>query len=543
MKSPKRRCGTKTSAAHAAKTPPRQTKVSAKKLKKEKMRQEKMQAASAAATAGKPRPSALKKKGEPPAESRDAEAPRVSFAQKPPEEVFVGTPPRPTRTRKDEPMNSPRMSLNEAKDILDEMCAADATEDESQEQESSAEASGSAASEEEDHDDDLDDDDNDDAAEGSEEEDDEDQSEELGEGSEEEGPQGSSEPEQDASDEASGEGDGDSSSHDDEPPPPPKKGSKKATRDEVARQPKAPEPAKRKHKHIEKETRGREEEKGGKKKKQKRGSPKREAGQAAHARSKGRGKEKKQKQGSPEREAPRPLKKKAKDRAQQAGPKALQAAEQKLTINSNSHHTEYLRYKRWERFPKELGARILDEDSRMRLFADYVEAKGNVSKILLMHQQQLVEQQRSKIRYGFRGEKWVRDTHGDLKGEKIMARKKAQGLKTIADPESPEDSLYFVFVEINIDDIRDLQRITKLEITGTIDDEMLKAFTEAGGVLDPTKQLALGTGVPADTMAKALQTAGGIASAAGKPKPSKKANDASKANKAGYQRKSKPNQF
>lgn len=55
-----------------------------------------------------------------------------------------------------------------------------------------------------------------------------------------------------------------------------------------------------------------------------------------------------------------------------------------------------------------------------------------------------------------------------------------QKLRTIADPESPEDSLYFVFVEINIDDIRDLQRITKLEITGTIDDEMLKAFTEAG---------------------------------------------------------------
>ena len=73
---------------------------------------------------------------------------------------------------------------------------------------------------------------------------------------------------------------------------------------------------------------------------------------------------------------------------------------------------------------------------------------------------------------------------------------------------------------------------------------VLNEYTrEAGGVLDPTKQLALGTGVPADTMAKALQTAGGIASAAGKPKPSKKVNDANKANKAGYQRKSKPNQF
>ena len=49
----------------------------------------------------------------------------------------------------------------------------------------------------------------------------------------------------------------------------------------------------------------------------------------------------------------------------------------------------------------------------------------------------------------------------------------------MADPESPEDSLYYCFIEINIDDLRELQRITKMEISGKIDEGTLKAFTEA----------------------------------------------------------------
>ena len=58
----------------------------------------------------------------------------------------------------------------------------------------------------------------------------------------------------------------------------------------------------------------------------------------------------------------------------------------------------------------------------------------------------------------------------------------AETIRTIADPESPDDSLYFVFIEINIDDIRELQRITKLEIAGAIDENILQAFTQAGTV-------------------------------------------------------------
>ena len=51
-------------------------------------------------------------------------------------------------------------------------------------------------------------------------------------------------------------------------------------------------------------------------------------------------------------------------------------------------------------------------------------------------------------------------------------------LRTISDPESPEDKLFFAFVEINIDDIRELRRITKLELSGGVDAETLAAFTK-----------------------------------------------------------------
>ncbi|CAE7217624.1 unnamed protein product [Symbiodinium sp. KB8] len=156
--------------------------------------------------------------------------------------------------------------------------------------------------------------------------------------------------------------------------------------------------------------------------------------------------------------------------------KKLARAEKKLkTVNSSTHHTEYLRYKRWiknrKRFPQALVGRIETEDGRANLFRDYIEAGGKVEQILLKHEQMLSEQQR-----------------------------------TIPDPESPEDKLFFVFVEINIDDIRELKRITKLELSGGVDAETLSAFTKAGGVLDPKAQLANADGRGNQTaMNKALE--------------------------------------
>lgn len=48
------------------------------------------------------------------------------------------------------------------------------------------------------------------------------------------------------------------------------------------------------------------------------------------------------------------------------------------------------------------------------------------------------------------------------------------------DPEFPgeDEHLYFVLVEFNIEDIKELKRITQLELTGTLDQDGLKAFVE-----------------------------------------------------------------
>ena len=50
----------------------------------------------------------------------------------------------------------------------------------------------------------------------------------------------------------------------------------------------------------------------------------------------------------------------------------------------------------------------------------------------------------------------------------------------MADPEFPGENelLYFVMVEMNIEDVKELRRITQLEMEGTLDSEGLKAFVE-----------------------------------------------------------------
>ena len=52
--------------------------------------------------------------------------------------------------------------------------------------------------------------------------------------------------------------------------------------------------------------------------------------------------------------------------------------------------------------------------------------------------------------------------------------------RTVADPEFPGENelLYFVMVEMNIEDVKELRRITQLEMEGTLDSEGLKAFVE-----------------------------------------------------------------
>jgi hypothetical protein len=53
--------------------------------------------------------------------------------------------------------------------------------------------------------------------------------------------------------------------------------------------------------------------------------------------------------------------------------------------------------------------------------------------------------------------------------------------RTIPDPEFPgeDEHLFFVMVELNLDDVKELKRVTALEMQGTLDAEGVKAFVEA----------------------------------------------------------------
>ena len=171
---------------------------------------------------------------------------------------------------------------------------------------------------------------------------------------------------------------------------------------------------------------------------------------------------------------------------------AEKAASDDEKINSNTHHKEYLRYKRWirngKRFPTVLGSRLTTEDGRAKLFVDWGKCGGDVDAIICKHEQSLTESQASQVKWGFRSEKWVTEKHGEEKGKRIIERKKTQGLY-IADPEEPEDSLYFCLIDIDLKNINELKKVTSLEAKGQVSDEMLKAFTTAGGVLDPQASL------------------------------------------------------
>ena len=53
--------------------------------------------------------------------------------------------------------------------------------------------------------------------------------------------------------------------------------------------------------------------------------------------------------------------------------------------------------------------------------------------------------------------------------------------RTMEDPEFPgeDEYLYFVLVEFNVEDIKELKRIVQLELTGSLDADGVKAFVEA----------------------------------------------------------------
>ena len=219
-------------------------------------------------------------------------------------------------------------------------------------------------------------------------------------------------------------------------------------------------------------------------------------------------KEKDEKKGDSDEKAEKEEKgKKDKNKKKKKDKKKLEDAEGR--VNSSTHHTQWQAYKRWirnkKRFPSSLAAKINTNEGRSELFKTWVECGGKEKEVILRCTQELEEANRSEVRYGFRSEKWLADNHGQKKADKIIERKKSQGL-FISDPECEDEQLFFVLVNIDISNINELRRITQMEVKGGVSSEMLKAFTDQGGVLDP-KALKVGDFDKSGGMAKALEFA------------------------------------
>ena len=136
----------------------------------------------------------------------------------------------------------------------------------------------------------------------------------------------------------------------------------------------------------------------------------------------------------------------------------------------------------------------------MQLFNDYMDHGKDFAQVEAIFKSRLEESQKTTVKYGFRNDQWLKKHHGEKKAEKIMARKKSLGLKLVSTiallpttfpalasqgfhvrfahhscqgrwrtPEFPgeDEFLYFVLVEFNIEDIKELKRITQLELTGS----------------------------------------------------------------------------
>lgn len=70
----------------------------------------------------------------------------------------------------------------------------------------------------------------------------------------------------------------------------------------------------------------------------------------------------------------------------------------------------------------------LRQESRDKLFQDFVELKGDAAEIVLRHEARLEETQKTEIKWGFRPLKWMQDRHGESKAAKLVKRKQELGL-------------------------------------------------------------------------------------------------------------------
>ena len=69
------------------------------------------------------------------------------------------------------------------------------------------------------------------------------------------------------------------------------------------------------------------------------------------------------------------------------------------------------------------------QESRDKLFEDYVDLGGNVEEMIVRYEARHEETKQSKTRWGFRPEKWIEDRHGDRKAKLLIAKKESLGLR------------------------------------------------------------------------------------------------------------------
>ena len=81
----------------------------------------------------------------------------------------------------------------------------------------------------------------------------------------------------------------------------------------------------------------------------------------------------------------------------------------------------------WERLQSPNQPSLL-QDTRLKLFNDYVECGEDFAQVEGIFQSRLEESQKSTAKYGFRNDVWLVKHHGQKKADKIMARKKSLGL-------------------------------------------------------------------------------------------------------------------
>ncbi|CAK9026587.1 Uncharacterized protein SCF082_LOCUS17564 [Durusdinium trenchii] len=124
--------------------------------------------------------------------------------------------------------------------------------------------------------------------------------------------------------------------------------------------------------------------------------------------------------------------------------KSSEKAEEKTEAKGKKGLEKAEAFKRWINNKKKCPAKIIaackNEETRNQIFNDYVEL-----------------------------------------GRKNTSQVEARFNLTIQDPEFPDDEgelLYWVLVEFNLDDIKELKRITQLELQGSLDPEGVKAFVE-----------------------------------------------------------------